>query len=420
MGCDPEFFFVDNSGKTTGAEKVLPEKGLQYNPYNSTRADEMSNIVIDGVQSELNPRPGACRANLGNEIAACFRVLQKTLAAKGSINVSFEPVVKLSREELHSLSEKSKVFGCAPSTNIYQQAESQIRVNPKRYLKRSAGGHIHLGDGGSKKINKALTNFDVMVPILDIIVGNTCVLLDRDPSNKERRKNYGRVGEYRPKSYGLEYRTLSNFWLRSYQLMSFVMGLARFAVHVVAQTDETNPEKNYTKAFFDAVKREDIINAIQNNDFALAYSNFLKIEHLIVELAAENNYDYPLNKTNIKAFHWFVSKGINHWFDKDSLKHWINMSEGHGIGWESFMGGPKVTRDMSASRTKVEAIEATLSSIKANRAETEKELKLQLRKLKALEGDAKVKPVKVEAPEVLATVAPAMAPAMANVPHAVA
>ena len=98
MGCDPEFFFVDNSGKTTGAEKVLPEKGLQYNPYNSTRADEMSNIVIDGVQSELNPRPGACRANLGNEIAACFRVLQKTLAAKGSINVSFEPVVKLSRE----------------------------------------------------------------------------------------------------------------------------------------------------------------------------------------------------------------------------------------------------------------------------------------------------------------------------------
>ena len=168
------------------------------------------------------------------------------------------------------------------------------------------------------------------------------------------------------------------------------------------------------------MKREDIINAIQNNDFALAYSNFLKIEHLIVELAAENNYDYPLNKTNIKAFHWFVSKGINHWFDKDSLKHWINMSEGHGIGWESFMGGPKVTRDMSASRTKVEAIEATLSSIKANRAETEKELKLQLRKLKALEGDAKVKPVKVEAPEVLATVAPAMAPAMANVPHAVA
>ena len=30
---------------------------------------------------------------------------------------------------------------------------------------------------------------------------------------------------------GLEYRTLSNFWLQSYQLMSLMLGMVRFSVH---------------------------------------------------------------------------------------------------------------------------------------------------------------------------------------------
>ena len=410
LGCDPEFFFTDEAGQTTGAEKVLPKNGLQYNPYNSTEPGESSNIIIDGVQSELNPRPGECRANLANEMSACFRVLRKSLNQKGGIKVSFAPVVKLTKAEMDSLSAQSKIFGCAPSTNVYQHAESQIRVNPKRYMKRSAGGHIHLGGPPRMaKIKKALHNVDVMVPMLDIIVGNTCVLLDRDPSNKERRKNYGRAGEHRVKEYGIEYRTLSNFWLRGYPLMSFVMGMARFAVHVVSETVETDPERNYIKAFFDAVKREDIINAIQNNDFALAYANYLKIEPLIMELAGENTYDYPLNNLTREAFHWVVNKGIAYWFKQDPFKHWCGMTEGHGRGWESWCAN-HVEPDRKKVKELSSQLETKLAAIKARRIETEKDLKAQLKELKALEGEAKVKAVKA-APEVVVTVAPAAAPA---------
>lgn len=404
LGCDPEFFFTGSNGVTTGAEKVLPESGLTYTPGTYTydgahtaKHDTNSKIVIDGVQAELNPRPNPCRANLGNEIGACFRDLHKSLKDK-SINVSFKPLVDITQEELDSLSEKSKTFGCAPSTNIYKKSTSKITVDPKKYLKRSAGGHIHLGHQNIDSNVKAMTNLEIMVPVLDIIVGNTCVLIDRNPFNKERRKVYGRVGEYRVKPYGLEYRTLSNFWLQSYQLMSLVTGLCRLAVHIVAQSTKGS---DYAEALFGLVKREDIIKAINNNDFALAYSNFLKIEPLLLEMTGNHTYDYPITQYNIKQFHWFIKNGVNHWFKEDPMKHWITLPEGHGTGWETFLS-TKVDIDMREVKTKSEQIitdfEKTLEFVKTIKVNSLKTLRAKIKALKSFEPTSEIKPEKVRTP----------------------
>lgn len=393
LGCDPEFFFSGSKGKTTGAEKVLPENGITYQPGTAGKRDgdytscgnvKASKIVIDGVQAELNPRPNTCRANLGNEISACFRDLHKALEKQGKgVGVNFMPLVKITKKELDSLSEKSKTFGCAPSDNIYTHEESKITVNPKKYLKRSAGGHIHLGSNGTATVKAALANVEEMVYMLDIIVGNTCVLLDRNPNNVERRKVYGRAGEHRPKSYGLEYRVLSNFWLQSYQLMSFVTGLARMAVHIVSQSGK---ERDFAGEIKAAVNKGDIEKAIQENDFALAYSNFLKIEAIIVDIASDT-YSYPINRDNIKEFHWFVRKGVNYWFKHDPFKHWITLPEGHGKGWESFLSGT-VRDDMDKSKDNVAALKKQLETIKG--------LKEQFEALKELEPAIEVpsKPAK--------------------------
>jgi len=369
LGCDPEFFFSGSKGQTTGAEKVLPENGITYTPgtahydgsYTSRGDVKASKIVIDGVQAELNPRPNTCRANLGNEISACFRDLHKALQAQGKgIGVNFMPLVKISQKELDSLSEKSKTFGCAPSTNLYSAAESKITVNPKKYLKRSAGGHIHLGNNSSSQVKKTLENVEEIVYMLDIIVGNTCVLLDRNPNNVERRKVYGRAGEYRSKEYGLEYRTLSNFWLQSYQLMSLVTGLARMAVHIVSQSGKDRDFAGEIKA---AVKKDDIVKAIQENDFALAYANFLKIENIIVEIATDS-YSYPITKDVINEFHWFIRKGISYWFKHDPFQHWITLPEGHGKGWETFLQHT-VRKDMEKSKENAAKLVAQIEAIKS-------------------------------------------------------
>jgi hypothetical protein len=227
-------------------------------------------------------------------------------------------------------------------------------------LKRSAGGHIHLGSNGSSQIKKALQNVEEMVYMLDIIVGNTCVLFDRNPNNVERRKVYGRAGEYRTKDYGLEYRTLSNFWLQSYPLMSLVTGLARMAVHIVSQS---GPNRDFAGEIKAAVKKEDIVKAIQENDFALAYANFLKIENIIVEISSDS-YSYPISSDVIKEFHWFIRKGINYWFKHDPFEHWITLPEGHGHGWETFLS-QTVRKDMEKSKENAEKLRIQLEAIKA-------------------------------------------------------
>ena len=47
------------------------------------------------------------------------------------------------------------------------------------------------------------------------MIGLPAVLIDTD---KQRRKLYGKAGSMRHKDYGVEYRTVSNFWLSSQEL----------------------------------------------------------------------------------------------------------------------------------------------------------------------------------------------------------
>jgi len=375
LGCDPEFFFVDGRGKVVGSEKVLPEDGTSTEPadymtsYHPPKVPN-SKFIRDGIQAELNPRASSCRALLGNEIRNCFQDLFKILANKG-VAADFSQCVEVEQAEMDTLSDKSKVFGCAPSVNCYTGGESQIKVDPKVYRGRSAGGHIHIGNCYlnyltncafreqlravyelnkdpynawkiATRVDYALKTTDIIVPVLDIVLGNTCVLLDRAPSNKERRKVYGKAGEHRVKDYGIEYRVLSNFWLRSYQLMSMVMGISRLVVHLVEQS---TPENDYVKALFDAVKRDDVIKAINENDFDLALRNFKAIENILFEACGTSFGNYPFNARYRNAFYFFINKGIDLWFEKDVVNHWMRLPEGHGNGWESFLQN-KVVRAM--------------------------------------------------------------------------
>jgi hypothetical protein len=351
LGCDPEFFFkVD--GEVIGAEKIIPKEGIKHiHQANLGTAvpDTQSKFIIDGVQAELNPRPFTCRANLANEIAACFKTLKAELAKqKGKVQVDFSRTIEISKENLDQLSEDSKKFGCAPSKSVYRNAGVKIdTINPTEYRTRSAGGHIHFGHGTLPALQIALKyEFKKTVAMLDIILGNTCVLIDRAESNVERRKLYGRAGEFRLPAHGLEYRTLSNFWLTSYPLMSLVFGLGRLAVQLVG--DNVNSDK-FFKEFTSKVKPKDIRNAINNNDFDLAMANFKAIESILVEVAPP--YDYvPIHSENIKEFYHFVStvkeQGLEYWWKDDPMTHWTTLPEAHLGGFADFLKGG-VRRDMN-------------------------------------------------------------------------
>lgn len=347
MGCDPEFFFK-SEGKVVGAEKVIPANGLIVSGA--------SKFIIDGVQAELNPCPSSCRALLGNEIRRCFNTLKSELdKSKGKITADFSRTVEISKENLDELQEDSKKFGCAPSKSIYQEVTGikLDKVDPSIYRTRAAGGHIHIGkDQGIIRglntrpptivsgLTRALTtDYAKTVTMLDIICGNTSVLIDRDEGNIERRKLYGKAGEFRLPNHGLEYRTLSNYWLTSYPLMSFAFGMARLAVQLIADPKHSN---TFFNEFTSKVKIANVHTAINGNDFDMAMDNFKAIEPLLAEVTVNNDEgSHPVNYSNLAEFHHFIEvvrkDGLKYWFPQNPLTHWTTHGECHTGGFRDFL-----------------------------------------------------------------------------------
>lgn len=338
LGCDPELFIKEGKN-VVGSEKVVPEEGFPMSPVGSPNSS-YGKIIRDGVQVEFNPDPQSCRQILATAIGVAIKTLHRKLP-KG-MQISFDTTVTVSKEELASLLPENRVLGCNASMNVYDVDATTGVKDGAKFLKRSGGGHIHLGfypnytrpgeEPTPNPMQDTLKNPAFIVPILDILVGNTMVLIDRDPGNAERRKTYGRAGEYRLPKYGLEYRTLSNFWLRNYVLMSLVFGLTRQAVRLAASHREGN---DTISELISAVDINDVRKAINKNDAELAAKNFEKIAPIIGKLFPTAGY--TLNKTNLKDFRHFVNRGMDHWFKEKPIDHWLAFkSGGSQDGWENF------------------------------------------------------------------------------------
>ena len=341
MGCDPEFFFSLNN-EILGAEKVIKNNELAVDVSSGNN----NKITVDGVQGELNPIPSTCRQTLAYNISKCFNSLNDNIKNTNSLHLDFSQTVEVGEKELESLSERCRTLGCAPSQNLYSN-ENKIKLDASKYRTRSAGGHIHLGSiwNGtsplSNEVKQTLTKPERIIPMLDIVLGNTCVLLDKSDLNKERRKVYGKAGEFRTPKYGIEYRTLSNFWLKSYQLMSFVMGMARLSVTIVANTFNVSPNNDCEKSILANVDIEKIRKAINNNDYELAMENFSKIKPILME-NIDPTGSFSLSSANIKYFEHFLTKNLDYWFKDDPVQCWIDYFLNKDTwkvrnGWENFL-----------------------------------------------------------------------------------
>lgn len=98
-----------------------------------------------------------------------------------------------------------------------------------------------------------------VIRAMDFFLGIPSLLLDND---KERRKLYGKAGAYRTPHYGVEYRTLSNFWMRDKKLVEWVFNQTYEALEFVRAGFTLT---NYLG--YDETKIRDIIN---NNDIDAA------------------------------------------------------------------------------------------------------------------------------------------------------
>ena len=71
---------------------------------------------------------------------------------------------------------------------------------------------------------------------MDLFHGVISTILDNSSEAIERRKLYGRAGAHRPTGYGVEYRSLSNYWMKSPELVMLMDRLVEDVLKVMRDT----------------------------------------------------------------------------------------------------------------------------------------------------------------------------------------
>lgn len=204
IGADPEFFV----GKRN---EVLSAHTIHLGSKEHPTATPNGHIQNDGMAVEVNVKPSKSKFEF---IANCGLVLQdlekKIKEVDPEMYLICNSTAHFTPQYLETVPESAKELGCSPDWNAYDMAE-----NPRPDGKvdfRTAGGHIHIGFGSDFSCT-ALEHIGRCAEIskqLDYTVGLYCLDFDRD---RKRAELYGKAGSFRPKSYGVEYRTLSPLWL---------------------------------------------------------------------------------------------------------------------------------------------------------------------------------------------------------------
>ncbi len=209
LGCDPELFIVDAEGKPVSAHGLIPGTKKEPHPVPAGA------IQVDGIAGEFNTNP-VDSGNFEEFNANIVRVLQELSKAvkKGNPDARFQitPTMHFDQAFLDGLPDEAKELGCDPDYNAYT-LEPNPRPDGDR-LFRTGSGHIHVGWGAGIPVDneehiRICADF---VKMLDFTTGFFMTFIDRNP---ERRELYGKAGAFRPKPYGVEYRTPSNVWIRS-------------------------------------------------------------------------------------------------------------------------------------------------------------------------------------------------------------
>lgn len=320
LGSDPEFFFKRG-------DKIIPSREVI--------AVDDENIHRDGVQGEATPIASSCRQSCVFWIARCLEKAHNQAKQAGA-EVSFTMGAEVPVDSWKSVPQEDRRFGCVPSENIY--GTKRINVTGQKIRFRACGGHIHYGSQYAVSVSKDSKKLEELVKMMDLFAGNTMVLLDRDPSNIRRRKYYGRAGEYRIKKYGIEYRTLSNFWLRHPVLWSLASAQVRNAV-------AAHKCGELRKALLKEVDFRKVKRAINNNDFNLALENYDNMIRVLKRLEVTTTGGGISYLRADKFREWVTSpnplKKLGSLTDEASIERWMGAMNQIPKGFEHFIGNLK-------------------------------------------------------------------------------
>ena len=239
IGCDPEIFVCDiKTGKAVpitgkiGGTKERP-KFIEKNDPFFKGWGKVSGWALqeDGAALEFNTPA----FQNGDDFATNVEGFSNSLTAYLE-TLGLEPIrsscVTFDKELLEQ-SPKAFILGCDPDYNAYTGKENPVPAVETMGMTRFGAGHIHVG-----YVVDDIPH-DIMAKFLDLTVGLPLTSCDKQGA---RRNFYGKAGNYRPKKYGIEYRTPSNYWVwraTSPHIYPLFRNILRLASAVTEDSDST-------------------------------------------------------------------------------------------------------------------------------------------------------------------------------------
>lgn len=202
VGADPEVF-VKLNGKHVSGHGLIPGDKMQPHVV------DKGAVQVDGMALEFNIDPAEDEQQFITNLDTVMGILAQMVPEH---EVVADPVAHFTKEYMATQPAQALELGCEPDFNAWTGGEN---TKPDANVNfRTGAGHIHVGvTQGAPTTDK--NYFQVCcdaVREMDLFLGLPSLFYDDDV---KRRELYGKAGAFRPKSYGFEYRTLSNRWLAS-------------------------------------------------------------------------------------------------------------------------------------------------------------------------------------------------------------
>lgn len=216
LGCDPEIFLVDaNQNLISAIERI---GGSKARPRTLKKLGKGFAVQEDNVALEYNIPPSASEAEFVNNVKTIMQYMSTDVVPKGLAFSRLSAAVFPDDQLQHP---KALEFGCDPDFNAWTQT-----VNPRPKADnpnlRSCGGHVHIGGD--------IADVPALIRRCDLFLGVPSTLQD---DGLLRRQLYGKMGAFRFKPFGGEYRTLSNYWVFNDALISWVWRNTQLAMEAM-------------------------------------------------------------------------------------------------------------------------------------------------------------------------------------------
>lgn len=210
VGCDPEVF-VKQKGTFLSAFGLI--KGDKANPFPVDKGA----VQVDGMALEFNISPASTQQEFLLNVQSVYDTLK---AMVPDYDVVAVPVADFTPAYMKAQPAEALELGCDPDFSGWTMSVNQ-KPNGNRPF-RTASGHVHIGWTNNQEIYPGSEHYDQCGAVareMDFYLGLPSLAYDKDV---RRRELYGNPACFRPKSYGVEYRTLSNAWLNSDETIEWV------------------------------------------------------------------------------------------------------------------------------------------------------------------------------------------------------